>query len=44
MGKDKIFKAGILIFIAGSAICFLSGNYYVLLAGRVVEGVGSAAS
>ncbi len=44
VGKDKIFKAGILIFIAGSAICFLSGNYYVLLAGRVVEGVGSAAT
>lgn len=44
VGKDKVFKAGILIFIAGSVICFLSGNYCLLLAGRVVEGVGSAAT
>ena len=44
MGKDKVFKAGILIFLTGSTICFLSGNYYMLLAGRVIEGIGSAAT
>ena len=27
IGKDRIFKLGILVFLAGSTICFLSGSY-----------------
>lgn len=44
IGKDKIFKAGILVFLAGSTVCFLSGSYAVLLTGRIIEGIGSAAT
>lgn len=44
LGKDKIFKIGILVFLTGSFICFLSGNYFLLLSGRIIEGIGSAAT
>ncbi len=44
IGKDKVFKAGLLVFIAGLVLCFLSGSYGFLLFGRIVEGVGSAAT
>ena len=44
IGKDRIFKLGILVFLAGSIICFLSGSYTMLLTGRIIEGVGSAAT
>ena len=44
IGKDRIFKAGILVFIAGSLLCFFSRNLGMLLVGRVIEGIGSAAT
>lgn len=44
IGKDTIFKAGILIFIAGSGVCFLSRSFPMLIAGRLLEGIGSAAT
>lgn len=44
VGKDKIFKAGILVFLAGLCICFLSHSYPMLLIGRIVEGLGAAAT
>lgn len=44
IGKDKVFKAGILGFLAGAIICFSARTYAMLLIGRVVEGVGSAAT
>lgn len=44
IGKDRIFKLGILVFLAGSTICFLSGSYTMLLTGRIIEGIGSAAT
>ena len=44
IGKDRIFKAGILVFIAGSLLCFFSRSFVMLLAGRVIEGIGSAAT
>ena len=44
VGKDKVFKCGILIFLAGLCICFFSHSYMVLLIGRIVEGVGAAAT
>ena len=44
LGKDKVFKAGILGFLAGATICFASQNYAMLIFGRVVEGIGSAAT
>ncbi len=42
IGKDKVFKTGILGFLIGTLICFCSQNYVMLIVGRVVEGVGSA--
>ena len=44
VGKDKIFKTGILIFLAGLCICFFSHSYPMLLVGRIVEGLGAAAT
>lgn len=44
IGKDKVFKAGILGFLTGSLLCFLSKSYAMLIIGRVVEGIGSAAT
>lgn len=44
IGKDKIFKLGILVFLAGLCICFFSNSYLMLLFGRIVEGVGAAAT
>ena len=44
MGKDKIFKFGILVFLAGLCICFFAHTYTMLLIGRIVEGVGAAAT
>ena len=44
IGKDKIFKFGILVFLSGLCICFLSRSYPMLLLGRIVEGIGAAAT
>ena len=44
MGKDKIFKFGILVFLAGLCSCFFAHTYTMLLIGRIVEGVGAAAT
>ncbi len=44
VGKDKIFKFGILVFLAGLCICFFSHSYPMLLVGRIVEGIGAAAT
>ena len=44
IGKDKVFKGGILVFLTGLCICFLSKSYPMLLAGRIVEGLGAAAT
>lgn len=44
LGKDKVFKTGILVFLCGSFLCFLSANYFMLLSGRIIEGIGSAAT
>lgn len=43
-GKDKIFKGGIVLFLIGMIICCLTKNYYLLLVGRIIEGIGSAAT
>lgn len=44
IGKDKVFKAGILGFMSGALVCFFAQNYTMLIIGRVVEGIGSAAT
>ena len=44
IGKDKVFQFGILVFFVGLCINFFAGSYAILLIGRVVEGVGAAAT
>jgi EmrB/QacA subfamily drug resistance transporter len=38
----RVFVGAILVFMAGSAICGLSPNLYVLIAGRFLQGAGGA--
>jgi EmrB/QacA subfamily drug resistance transporter len=39
-GRRFTFIAAILLYIAGSAVCALAPNFYVLVAGRALQGVG----
>ncbi|OKS84648.1 hypothetical protein RG47T_0080 [Mucilaginibacter polytrichastri] len=42
LGRKKIFMIGILIFIAGSAACGVSGSVTMLILFRMMQGVGGA--
>jgi len=42
VGRKRIYNLGLLIFTAGSALCALAGGIGVLIAARVVQGVGAA--
>jgi EmrB/QacA subfamily drug resistance transporter len=42
LGRKKIFMAGIVIFIAGSAACGLAPGVIYLIAFRIVQGIGGA--
>lgn len=44
LGRKKIMLAGVAVFCAGSVIAALAPSGTVLIAGRVVMGVGAAAS
>ncbi len=44
LGRKRIMLAGVAIFCAGSVVCALAGNVDWLIAGRVIMGVGAAAS
>ena len=41
-GRRPLFVSGILLFVAASAICALSTGAFMLIAGRVLQGVGAA--
>jgi len=41
-GVSGVYAVGLLIFLLGSVACGLSPGYEVLLAGRLVQGVGAA--
>ncbi|DAB39775.1 MAG TPA: MFS transporter [Sulfurovum sp. UBA12169] len=41
IGRKKTLLFGLLIFIAGSILCALSDNIYMLLAGRFLQGAGA---
>lgn len=43
-GRKKVMLAGVGIFCAGSVLCALAPDVNVLVAGRVVMGIGAAAS
>src|SRR6266568_4170181 len=41
-GAKRVYQAGILIFVAASLLCALAPDGGVLVAGRLVQGVGAA--
>ncbi|MBO9153620.1 MFS transporter [Chitinophaga sp. GCM10012297] len=42
LGRKKVFMAGIFIFILGSTACGLAGSAELLIAFRIVQGIGGA--
>jgi MFS transporter, DHA2 family, metal-tetracycline-proton antiporter len=42
-GARRLFVAGLCIFATGSLLCALASSYLWLLAGRLIQGVGSGA-
>ncbi|QKJ31340.1 MFS transporter [Mucilaginibacter mali] len=42
LGRKKVFMAGIFIFICGSAACGFAGSVLLLVAFRMVQGIGGA--
>ncbi len=44
IGRKKTLFIGLLIFIAGSVICAVSDNIYLLLIGRFLQGAGAIGS
>lgn len=43
-GKKKVINWGFTIFILGSIVCFFAQGYYSLIFGRIIQGIGVAAS
>ena len=44
IGKDRIFKFGITVFVLGALVCTVASSYPLLIAGRLVEGFGASAT
>ncbi len=43
IGRKRVFLVGLALFVIGSATCGFSTTFGVLVAGRVVQGLGAAA-
>lgn len=41
-GRKPVLYAGILLYLAGSVICYLAPSFEILLAGRLIQGLGVA--
>jgi EmrB/QacA subfamily drug resistance transporter len=41
-GRVRMYEAGFLVFIAGSALCALAGNEATIIGFRILQGVGGA--
>jgi MFS transporter, DHA1 family, multidrug resistance protein len=42
VGRKLAIFVGLALFVTGSLICMLSGNFMMLVAGRVIQGIGAA--
>lgn len=42
-GRKRMFLTGVLIFIIASIICVFAPNLPILIAGRIIQGIGAAA-
>ena len=42
LGYKRVYRGGLAIFLAGSLLCALSPNLPVLVAARVLQGIGGA--
>ncbi len=42
-GRKKIFTFGVILFIAGSALCGFAGSMYMLIPFRAIQGIGAGA-
>lgn len=43
IGKSKVFKIGIILFTVGSLLCGFSTSFLMLVASRVIQGIGASA-
>jgi len=43
VGRKPMYIAGLVAFIVGSALCGFSGNVWILIVARVIQGFGAAA-
>lgn len=43
LGKIKTITAGFIVFSAGSLLCYMAENIYLLMAGRFIQAVGAGA-
>ena len=43
-GRVRMYEAGFLVFIVGSALCALAGNEVTIIAFRVLQGLGEPSS
>lgn len=41
-GTRKIFTLSVLLFVSGSLLCAMSGSLLMLVAARIIQGVGGA--
>ena len=44
LGKARLFQAGVAVFSAGSLLCGLSHTFGMLMAARVLQGIGASAT
>jgi MFS transporter, DHA1 family, multidrug resistance protein len=42
IGRKPAIFVGLAIYVAGALLCMLSGSFYVLVAGRVIQGIGAS--
>ena len=42
LGKRRVYVAGIMLFALGSVLCAASSHFGVLIAGRIIAGIGGA--